>query len=142
MFDVSEAVTFAEHTDGGTRYIVIYKPCGNPARLRFTLAHELGHRVLGHQARELADEREADCFASHLLCPQPVMDYLCREGGKPTAAQLAGLFYVSIPCARAVLRRQRILLENELKEAMQALCGRLVISPVKHPEENAPPKDE
>lgn len=43
------------------------------ACIRFTLAHEIGHAVLGHQDEEdPAAEREANCFARNLLCPLPI----------------------------------------------------------------------
>lgn len=102
LFDVSEAVTFLETADGHVHYIILYRPGGNPARLRFTLAHELGHRVLRHTAREYADEREADCFASHLLCPQPAVKRMADP------AELVGACYVSLSCAKAAMRRQGI----------------------------------
>lgn len=68
----AEAITFRQTIQGETRFIVVYREGGNPARLRFTLAHELGHRLL-HRGDEPNMEREADCFASHLLCPRPTM---------------------------------------------------------------------
>lgn len=60
----AEAITFRQTIQGETRFIVVYREGGNPARLRFTLAHELGHRLL-HRGDEPNMEREADCFASH-----------------------------------------------------------------------------
>lgn len=42
--------------------------------IRFTLAHEIGHAVLGHQDEDdPAAEKEANCFARNLLCPSPVI---------------------------------------------------------------------
>ena len=58
----AEAITFRQTIQGETRFIVVYREGGNPARLRFTLAHELGHRLL-HRGDEPNMEREADCFA-------------------------------------------------------------------------------
>ena len=52
--------------------IVARRPLG-PFRLRFTLAHELGHLVLGHQVfagPRRPEEREANLFASALLMPR------------------------------------------------------------------------
>lgn len=44
-------------------------------RLRFSLAHELGHIVLGHKdEHSFICEAEANCFAQHLLCPVPVVE--------------------------------------------------------------------
>ncbi len=74
----AEAITFRQNIQEETRFIVVYLEGGNPARLRFTLAHELGHRLL-HRGDKPNMEREADCFASHLLCPRPTMGRLCAR---------------------------------------------------------------
>ena len=55
----AEAITFRQNIQEETRFIVVYREGGNPARLRFTLAHELGHRLL-HRGDEPNMEREAD----------------------------------------------------------------------------------
>ncbi|MBQ8074896.1 MAG: ImmA/IrrE family metallo-endopeptidase [Oscillospiraceae bacterium] len=62
-----------------------------PLRIRFSIAHELGHILLGHHAeedrealsgendaRELYEvqEEEANCFARNLLCPAPGVEAL------------------------------------------------------------------
>lgn len=73
---------------GGEQYVVCYREGGNPARLNFTLAHELGHILLHHQEDATADEAEANCFAGHLLCPEPVV------AGK-TPEEIATTCYVS-----------------------------------------------
>ena len=67
---------------------------GNPCRLRFTLAHELGHVALRHGGEGEHEEREADCFASHLLAPRPVIRGL-MERGPIYCEQLERLFFVS-----------------------------------------------
>lgn len=122
MFREVDALTFCRE-QGGSQYIVVYNPCGNPARLRFTLAHELGHRLLGGDE---ASEREADCFASHLLCPEPALVKLRERWGKLSAEQIAAIFYVSLPCARMVLRRGHAALETELQKAAEALFVPLI----------------
>lgn len=80
----------------GNRYVVCYHEGGNPARLNFTLAHELGHILLNHVEDEAADEAEANCFAGHLLCPEPVLP-------GHTAESLAMACYVSRSAAQAAL---------------------------------------
>ena len=91
-----EAITLQMTDHGRTAYAVVYQAGGNPARLRFTLAHELGHRVLQHCDTHAALEREADCFASHLLCPTPVLQrLLMRFGGRIAPEQIAAACYVS-----------------------------------------------
>lgn len=131
LLSASDAVTFAQSAEGRMRCIVLYRPGGNPARLRFTLAHELGHRVLGHRAREAADEREADCFASHLLCPEPVLSQLLERQGALAPETVAVACYVSPACAKAALRRRRVSqpdeaylwLEAQLREAADKRCS-------------------
>ncbi len=102
----ADAFTLAQRENGRTRYIVAYRTGGNPARLRFTLAHELGHRALGHTGSTPAEEREADLFASHLLCPRPVIARLAQRFLPLYAEQVAAICYVSLPCARAVTSAQ------------------------------------
>lgn len=53
--------------------IIYYNENMPLACIRFTLAHEIGHAVLGHQDEDdPAAEKEANCFARNLLCPIPV----------------------------------------------------------------------
>ncbi len=99
-FGPAEAFTLRQETDGLRQYMVVYQTGGNPARQRFTLAHELGHRVLGHQGKDPAEEQEADCFASHLLCPRPVIARLAERFRPLYAEQVADACYVSLSCAR------------------------------------------
>ena len=99
----ADACTFRQMQDGRERYAVCYRTGGNPARLNFTLAHELGHIVLRHQDAGPAAEAEADCFASHLLCPEAVAHLsACRS-----ADMLARLCYISRPAAEMALGRRR-----------------------------------
>lgn len=96
-FGEAEAFTLRQSE---TEYLVVYRDDGNPARRRFTLAHEMGHRVLGHQGNSVQEDKEADCFASHLLCPRPALLLLKERLGTCTAEQAAAMFYVSVPCAQ------------------------------------------
>lgn len=84
---------------GGEQYVVCYREGGNPARLNFTLAHELGHILLHHEEDAAADEAEANCFAGHLLCPEPVVI------GK-TPEEVATTCYVSRAAALNALGRR------------------------------------
>lgn len=101
----AEAVTLRSSLGDSLHYIVVYRRDGHPARLRFTLAHELGHRLLGHAGDAPADEQEADCFASCLLCPDPVLRALAGEGGAKAAERIATACYISYTCARVALNR-------------------------------------
>ena len=116
------AVTLQQRDAERAAYIVVYRPEGNPARLRFTLAHELGHRILGHEGSDPAAEAEADCFASHLLCPEPALQQLlARFGGRIAPEQIAAACYVSYGCALTVLRRERPDLPADLLTAVGRL---------------------
>lgn len=64
------------------------------ARLRFTLAHELGHIVLGHTADDVVTNIEANLFAQHILCPAPVLAAVIRHGNT-SPAFLCSVFGVS-----------------------------------------------
>ncbi|MEG1942213.1 MAG: ImmA/IrrE family metallo-endopeptidase [Angelakisella sp.] len=58
----------------GDKTVVFYYESGNMRRTRWTIAHELGHVLLGHlsgQGGEDADI-EADALAAELLCPSAV----------------------------------------------------------------------
>lgn len=58
---------------------VFYNEDAQFERLRFTLAHELGHKVLGHHdiyavtLPRIEQEREANAFAAELLAPSPLI---------------------------------------------------------------------
>ncbi len=99
----ADACTFREMHGGRERYVVCYRAGGNPARLNFTLAHELGHIVLRHRDTGPAAEAEADCFASHLLCPEAVLRAVaCRS-----AEVLAQLCYISRTAAEMAMTRTK-----------------------------------
>ena len=56
------------------RYIVAYNSEKAETCIRFTLAHELGHVVLGHTKDGDKENKEANCYARNLLCPIPAID--------------------------------------------------------------------
>jgi len=84
-------------------------------RLRFTIAHEIGHFLL-HGERAVAErggatslataryEREADQFAAELLMPEALMRQAVLEDGLD-AGHLADRFEVSLGAMRQRLRR-------------------------------------
>lgn len=78
-------------------------------RVRFTLAHELDHKVLGHHdiyalpLSHLEREREANAFAAELLAPSPLIHII----GITAADEICAAFDVSPSCAEAVLKRMR-----------------------------------
>lgn len=78
---------------GDDRIFVCMLPDQLPQRRRFAMAHELGHILLGHTGESYDANREANCFASHLILPRAAaLQYISRG---LTQAQLAGIFGVS-----------------------------------------------
>ena len=62
-------------------------------RFRFSIAHELGHILLGHEPlkhiyeqRKPADERQADSFAAELLLPEQFLRGDCADYTMPELA--------------------------------------------------------
>jgi len=91
----------------------------SPTRLKFTLAHELGHYLLRHQTQEgmYADkkasyrgkdknneERAADIFAAELLMPEHEMRKLHSEYVYPTLEIFVKHFLVSVEAMRIRLK--------------------------------------
>lgn len=73
---------------GSGEYLIVYDDTiGYLPRIRFTLAHEIGHIVMGHftefektslregvaPAEKIVLEREADAFAAELLAPRTIL---------------------------------------------------------------------
>ncbi|RVU71814.1 ImmA/IrrE family metallo-endopeptidase [Lactobacillus xujianguonis] len=79
MLDSEEGSTFFDPTQN--RYVIAFNENRNEHRIRFTLAHELGHIYLGHLLENAPDdlykiqETEANYFAKRLLVPQP---FICK----------------------------------------------------------------
>lgn len=120
----ADAFTFREMHGGRERYVVCYRTGGNPARLNFTLAHELGHIVLHHQDTGPAAEAEADCFASHLLCPEAVLHAsVCCS-----AEVLAQLCYISRPAAEKAIARTKGHVEAAILQQVTDLLTPAVLA--------------
>ena len=118
----AEAITFRQTIQEETHFIVVYREGGNPARLRFTLAHELGHRLL-HRGDEPNMEREADCFASHLLCPRPTLGRLCARENTFSVEQAAVLAYVSASALQRLSRVEELVVSPEILSAADDLLA-------------------
>lgn len=116
-------------TDGFTQqihgeYAIFYNPARSIPRIRWTLAHELGHILLGHSAvcrfaqpigGKSQEDRQADQFAAELLCPGPA---LCRCGLR-SAQELAKLCDLSAQAAEIQWTRlQRERHDSPLAQAL------------------------
>lgn len=101
---------------GGVPYVFI-RPGQSRQRCRFTVAHELGHILLGHVGKyELVNrepspqddpvEQAANIFAARLLAPACVL-WGCRVS---SAAEIAALCDISATAAGVRWERMQILL--------------------------------
>ncbi|GKV91765.1 ImmA/IrrE family metallo-endopeptidase [Pectobacterium carotovorum] len=99
---------YAEIING--RYVIAYNAQDSHSRIRFTLAHELGHHVLGHtqhgkRFREYSnpdwnsgnyfEERDANSFAAELLMPREALSMMINRNGIYSIPVLASQFGVS-----------------------------------------------
>ena len=100
--------------------MVCYRSDGNPARRNFTLAHELGHIVLGHDAPGPAEEQEADHFASCLMMPEPVRRRIAARGDL-AAEDAAALCYLSVSAAQMAMKRRPTALSEADLTALDGL---------------------
>lgn len=112
----------AFYDDGTNEFVVKYNPTESPNRQRFTIAHELGHVVLGHvqpgqpkRDRALVydkmdkDEVAANQFAAEIVIPHKLLNQYVYEEGFYRAADLARLFGVSEQAMYYRMKNLRIL---------------------------------
>lgn len=72
-----DGVSFEKYYRGKSRYVIMYNDTVySYKRTRFTIAHELGHCLLGHNLNRSYDvqEKEANYFAKRLLVPLPLVN--------------------------------------------------------------------
>lgn len=81
------------------KYIICFNECKDEKTIRFTIAHEIGHIILGHKEDNCSTDREANCFARNLLCPIQVADGF----GVETEKQYVDCFNISEPMAAATV---------------------------------------
>jgi len=93
--------------DGDTA-IIKFNPSDSAKRQRFTIAHELGHYMLGHGhafrdpsshfSMSYYDQREVDAnqFAAEVLMPEVAVKVLLKQRKITDVAELARLFDVSV----------------------------------------------
>lgn len=148
--NLSEAVRC---TDGLTFFlretpVILFDETKLPQRVRFTVAHEVGHIVLGHvspgeithinrepQPGDTPEETEANQFAARLLAPACVLWGL----GIHTTEEIMGLCHISRQAARfranrmeELYRRGRFLtsqLEREVFKQFQPFMSEFRRSP-------------
>lgn len=104
----------------GDKWYIIYDDTDINERIRFTIAHELGHIFLGHDfingyhtrrynIVKPSDETEADMFAARLLAPACVLWAI----GVDSAEELARLCNISKSAARIRMHRLDLLISRD-----------------------------
>ena len=91
-------------------------------RLRFSLAHELGHVLMKHEGNSMIFEMEANCFAQHLLCPAPVVEALDLQD-ESKIFLFTSTFGVSRSVARIVLGNKNPMrdVDPDMRQGMREL---------------------
>lgn len=89
------------------RRIILYNDALPETCIRFTIAHELGHYMLGHMPDDHhnhtePEEQEANCFARNFLCPIPIVTALSLT----TAEEYRSLFQVSAEMATVAVKHR------------------------------------
>lgn len=94
----SESAVIADYNG---RCIIYYNESEMKERVRFSLLHELGHYILGHDlnTKDLKlynkQEIEANCFAAQLLMPEQILLELQHRGKRIDVSFLMSSFHVS-----------------------------------------------
>lgn len=110
-----DAFTIRKDAGDHVSYELLYNSHANKRRMRFTLAHELGHILLQHHREELWEDKEADYFAAQLLAPRPVFNVLAVRGFDTSNPELIALtFNLSKAAAKIAARTPVHQPENRL----------------------------
>ncbi|BFM05760.1 ImmA/IrrE family metallo-endopeptidase [Halioxenophilus aromaticivorans] len=117
-FDREPNCSGMAYLDRGVKYIK-YSASESPLRQRFTVAHELGHHLLGHVKKGMKfrdtpnefrasvssrEEREANVFAAELLMPSELVMSAYLNSSIRDVEKLASAFGVSKVAMRIKLQ--------------------------------------
>ncbi len=112
------------YEENGQRIIAVNEHACGERRRRFTIAHELGHCLLGHVSEgggekpNAAQEREADRFAADLLAPIAVLR-MCGISSAEELARVCGISRSAAEIRFAELMRSGGVSEDELRVIMR-----------------------
>ncbi len=59
-----------------SKAFIVYNDKKDATTIRFTVAHEFSHYLLGHILDDCISDKEANCCARNILCPVPIVDGL------------------------------------------------------------------
>gem|GEM_PF-1256478 len=109
--------------ENGRRIIAVNELTCGERRRRFTIAHELGHCLLGHISEfggarpAAAQEHDADSFAAELLAPLSVLK-MCGVSSAEELARVCGLSRSAAEIRFAELKRSSVN-SDELRVIMR-----------------------
>lgn len=120
-FDFNERSVLLNGSDDGMSWkynnqiYIAYNDLRIKTRIRFTIAHEIGHIVLGHTESNEENESEADFFARNLLVPPCAL----LEKNINTEEYIVMMFDVSFSVAKyslSAVNSREIYGHNKLEE--------------------------
>lgn len=101
--------TICQYRSEGMQYLILYNDSHNEARMRWTIAHELGHIMLDHVTQNDTVlermEAEANYFALQLLAPLAVLDAMDAKSASEIQA-LCGLSHQAAELRRRDFERR------------------------------------
>lgn len=98
-----DAITSVHSENGKKTYVVAYNRLLPFTIIQRALAREMAHIVLNHDGSSAENEKEAECFSVHLLCPRPLIHAIQATGMKITVdllSNLTGVFDQFALCMR------------------------------------------
>lgn len=110
-----------KYSDDAFRYndIICYNQKAIECRIRFSLMHEFGHYILGHEESSPENEDEADYFASCILAPRIAISKTCRTADD--IHDKFGLSYAASNRALADFRRWYPMGRSETEKKLEEL---------------------
>ena len=117
LYDVSKENFLSRSEFGFTmkkcnQFIIAYNNDKCFETIKFTLAHEIGHIILGHENDEGINNQEANCFARNVLCPIHIIKFLQLHSFE----EYMDFFQISEPMARVSINFQKTDLYHIDKE--------------------------
>lgn len=98
---LTDGYNVTEKRNNITAALILYnEDIESNERKRFTIAHEIGHVVLGHTVHCQNNEIEANTFASQLLLPHCILEELIKAGKSINESYLKEKFGLSNEAAQ------------------------------------------
>ena len=115
-------------------YIIFYNQTEPNYRIRFSMMHELGHYLLGHEMNlSINDplygvqETEANCFAAQVLMPEQLLRECSKRGVTVSEEFIRDAFGVSADAAR--IRKQTLAKTNyEWRSREETMFDDIILS--------------